>query len=203
MMLHRRNRMRVTETERRDRNLHDVRRKDRAVEDDAWIRDLLARAPMGTLATARDGQPFVNSNLFAYAPDEQAIFMHTARTGRTRENVEREERVCFTATEMGRLLPAATAFEMSVEYNGAVVFGRARALLGSTEKRAGLERLLSKYFPHLRYGEDYAAMTEDELSRTTVYRIDIDAWSGKQKRVADDFPGAFRYGERPIDGGNL
>jgi hypothetical protein len=29
-----------------------------------------------------------------------------------------------------------------------------------------------------------------------VYRIDIDSWSGKRKKEADDFPGAFFY---PID----
>ena len=39
--------------------LAEVRRRDRAVTDDGWIRGLLHRAPFGTLATVRDGQPFV------------------------------------------------------------------------------------------------------------------------------------------------
>ena len=30
---------------------HEVRRKDRAVEDEAWIRAMLRRVPFGTLAT--------------------------------------------------------------------------------------------------------------------------------------------------------
>jgi hypothetical protein len=38
----------------------EVRRRDRAVGDPEWIRGLLRRAPLGTLATARDGQPFIN-----------------------------------------------------------------------------------------------------------------------------------------------
>src|SRR5262245_35498164 len=41
-----------------------VRRQDRAVTDEGWIRELLKRAPYGTLATVRDGQPFVNMNIF-------------------------------------------------------------------------------------------------------------------------------------------
>ena len=37
-----------------------VRRRDRAVLDEAWVRALLHRAAVGTLGTVRDGQPFVN-----------------------------------------------------------------------------------------------------------------------------------------------
>ena len=95
-----------------------IRRSDRAVEDVAWIQNFLQRAPVGVLATASDGQPFINSNLFVYDQAAHAIYLHTARTGRTRTNVEANERVCFHAFEMGRLLPADTALEFSVEYGG-------------------------------------------------------------------------------------
>ena len=62
----------------------EVRRRDRAVADEGWIRDLLRRAPFGTLATARDGQPFLNTNLFVYDEAAHALYLHTARAGRTR-----------------------------------------------------------------------------------------------------------------------
>ena len=60
---------------------NDVRRKDREVADEAWIRDMLRTAPSGVMATARDGQPFVNSNLFAYDADGHCIYMHTSHAG--------------------------------------------------------------------------------------------------------------------------
>jgi hypothetical protein len=41
-------------------------------------------------------------------------------------------------------------------------------------------------------------MTDDELARTSVYRIDITSWTGKRKKVEDDFPGAFLYGQPPL-----
>src|SRR5512147_2046139 len=93
-----------------------VTRTDRAVTDEEWIKALLRRAPIGILATVADGQPFINSNLFVYDEPNGAIYMHTARVGRTRANVEGDERACFTVTEMGRLLPASEALEFSVEY---------------------------------------------------------------------------------------
>lgn len=172
-----------------------VKRRDRAVEDDAWIAELLGRAPIASLATAHGGQPFINSNLFVYDAGRHAIYMHTARYGRTRANVEGEERVCLSVSEMGRLLPADTALEFSVEYSGAAVFGRAELVADAAEAAYALQLLLDKYFPHLRPGEHYRASTPEELARTAVYRITIEEWSGKRKAVADDFPGAFRYGE--------
>jgi nitroimidazol reductase NimA-like FMN-containing flavoprotein (pyridoxamine 5'-phosphate oxidase superfamily) len=170
-----------------------VRRRDRAVEDHAWIAALLHRAAIGMLATQHDGQPFINSNLFVFDEPARVIYMHTAQVGRTRANIEQEEQVCFSVTEMGRLLPADEALEFSVEYAGAVVFGRAAVVIDHAEARHGLQLLLDKYFAHLRPGEHYRPITDEELARTCVYRIAIDEWSGKRKEVAADFPGAFMY----------
>lgn len=172
-----------------------VRRSDRAMTDDAWIADFLHRAAVGVLATASDGQPFINSNLFVYDAATHAIYLHTARTGRTRANVDAHEQVCFHVFEMGRLLPADTALEFSVEYGGVTVFGRARVVEDAEQARAGLQLLLDKYFAHLRPGEHYRPITDDELVRTALYRIDIEQWSGKRKAVAEDFPGAFWFGD--------
>ena len=172
---------------------HEVRRKDRAVEDEAWIRGMLHRVPFGTLATVHDGQPFINTNLFVFDQASHAIYMHTASVGRTRANVEAEERVCFSVSEMGRLLPADTALEFSVEYAGVVIFGRAAIVEDQQEARRALQLLLDKYFCHLRPGRDYRPITSEELARTAVYRISIEHWSGKKKEVGADFPGAFLY----------
>jgi nitroimidazol reductase NimA-like FMN-containing flavoprotein (pyridoxamine 5'-phosphate oxidase superfamily) len=170
-----------------------VRRKDRAVNDEPWIAALLQRAPMGVLATVNAGQPFINANLFVYDEASHVIYMHTASRGQTRTNVEDAARVCFTVNEMGRLLPADTALEMSVEYAGVVVFGSAALVEAEAEARHGLQLLLDKYFSQLRPGVDYRPIQPEELARTTVYRITIERWSGKKKEVPADFPGAFIY----------
>lgn len=167
-----------------------VRRRDRGKED-AWIRAALDNAPFGFLATVADGQPFINSNLYAYDPERHCIYIHTARLGRTRSNLEGAEPVCFSVASMGRLLPAPEALEFSVEYSGVVVFGRGIVLDDDDEKEHGLQLILDRYAPHLRPGEHYRPITGGELKRTAVFRIDIDAWSGKQKQADPDFPEAF------------
>lgn len=172
-----------------------VRRADRAVEDDGWIREFLRVAAVGVLATVSDGQPFLNSNLFVYDESAHAIYLHTAAHGRTRDNLQEETRVCFTATEMGRLLPAKEALAFSVEYASVVVFGVGQQITDRDACRHGLQLLLDKYAPHLRPGRDYRPITDDELKRTAVYRIDITEWSGKKKEAAPDFPGAYLFAQ--------
>lgn len=172
-----------------------VRRTDRAVEDEAWIKEFLHRASIGYLATVHDGQPFINSNLFVYDEDKHVIYMHTARVGRTQANVEKHEKVCFTVSEMGRLLPADEALEFSVEYAGVAVFGTAVLLTDYAEMRHALQILLDKYFTHLESGRDYQPINDGELKRTAVFRIDITQWTGKRKVAEEDFPGAFWLGK--------
>jgi nitroimidazol reductase NimA-like FMN-containing flavoprotein (pyridoxamine 5'-phosphate oxidase superfamily) len=178
----------------------EVRRKDRSVTNEEWIRSLLRRAPMGTLATVRNGQPFINMNIFVYDEANHIIYLHTARAGRTPANVEANGRVCFGVAEMGRLLPAPTALHFSVEYAGVVVFGRASIVSDEAEAGSALQLLLDKYAPHLRPGRDYRPIQPEELAVTAVHRIEIEEWSGKQKIAPSDHPGAFRYGQASFRG---
>ena len=177
---------------------NEVRRADRAMNDEAWIKTMLNHAAMGYLATVHEGQPFINSNIFVYDEAAHVIYMHTARVGRTRGNIDEHDRVCFTVTEMGRLLPAETALEFSVEYAGVVVFGTAEVMHDEAAASHALQLLLDNYFPHLEVGVDYRGVIPEELKRTSVYRINIEQWSGKRKEVAPDFPGAFMYGAWPV-----
>ena len=171
----------------------EVRRSDRAVDDDAWIAGMLRTAPFDALATISDGQPFINNNLFAFDEPARAIYVHTAALGRTRSNVEAGERCCFSISEMGRLLPHETARGMSVEYASVVVFGRARVIDNTAERERALQLLLDKYFAHLRPGVHYRPITPQDLDATTTYRIDVDEWSGKRRTAERDFPGAFLF----------
>ena len=168
-----------------------LRRRDRG-KDEAWVREFMTRAPYGFLATVGEGgQPFLNSNLFVYDAARHCIYLHTHRTGRTRENFAASAKVAFSAVAMGRLLPAPEALEFSIEYAGVVAFGAGRVVEDSDEAKAALQALLDKYAPHLVPDRDYRSTTDEELARTAVYRIDVETWSGKQKEVDADFPGAF------------
>jgi hypothetical protein len=41
-------------------------------------------------------------------------------------------------------------------------------------------------------GEDYEPIADDSIDRTSVYRLDVEGWSGKRNEP-DSFPGAYDY----------
>ncbi|MCP4416959.1 MAG: pyridoxamine 5'-phosphate oxidase family protein, partial [Chloroflexi bacterium] len=80
-----------------------------------------------------------------------------------------------------------------------VIFGRASVVADSDEAKHALQLIVDKHFSHLRPNVDYETTSDVDLKITAVIRIDIDEWSGKQKKVAADFPGAF-YENKKRDG---
>jgi uncharacterized protein len=179
------------------RHYSQVTRKDRAVYDDGWIEDFLRRAPSGTLSTVSGEQPFASTLLFVYSPPERSIYLHTAPRGRVWENLRANPRACFSAAEIGRLLPAATALNFSNEYRSVVAFGQASLVEDPAEAERALQLLLDKYAPHLMPGRDYRPITTGELQATAVWRITVEEWSGKQKAAPEDFPGAYQFPTDP------
>jgi nitroimidazol reductase NimA-like FMN-containing flavoprotein (pyridoxamine 5'-phosphate oxidase superfamily) len=176
-----------------------IRRKDRS-KDDAWIRAFLARAGFGTMATVQDERPFLVTRNFAYDEAAHAIYMHGAKAGRTHECAQQAPQVCFSASEMGRLLPAQRAMNFGTEFGGVVAFGRLHAVDDPDEAKHGLQLLLDKYFPHLKPDVDYEPIADIDLNVTAVLRIDIASWSGKEKKAPGDFPGAFTFDDVKASG---
>lgn len=179
------------------RPLNQITRKNRAIYDEAWIKGMLHRLPYGVLATSVDEQPYVHSSLYAFDEAAHVIYIHSALNTRRRANLEANPRFCFTATEMGRLVPGKTAMDFGVEYAGVVVFGKAVVVDNEDEARHGLQLLLDKYFPHLKPGLDYTPIAPKEIAITSVYRLEIEQWSGKLDQAPAEAPGAFLYGMQP------
>jgi uncharacterized protein len=167
-------------------------RKNRAMDED-WIKAFLKKVPFGTMATESGGQPYLKPTSFAYSEEEGVIFIHGALSGQMRTNLLANPRVSFCVAEMGRLLPADTAMEVGVEYASVVLYGRAELVTDEDQARYGLQLLLDRYFPHLKSGVDYREIQKEELNITSVYKITIESWSGKEDRSRPDFPGAFTF----------
>jgi hypothetical protein len=171
-----------------------IRRQERG-KDAVWIKAFLARAEFGTLATAQGDQPFLVTRNFAYHEATHAIYMHGAKKGRTYESARGAPRVCFSISEAGRLLPGQRAMDFGTEFGGVVAFGRLHVVDDAQEAMQGLQLLCDKYFPHLKPDVDYETTTDSDLKVTAVLRIDIESWSGKERKVPEDFPGAFYFND--------
>lgn len=173
------------------------RRVDRSMTEEG-IRTLLEDGGACVLSAVLDGRPFSLPRIYVYDPSREAVYVHGAHGGETGRVMETEEDgggvpVNLTVFEMGRLLPAPEALEFGLEYASVVVRGRAFEVEDEEEALEALGLLMEKYAPHLEAGKDYRAITPEEVARTSVLRIRIESWSGKEKVAAPDFPGAYRW----------
>jgi nitroimidazol reductase NimA-like FMN-containing flavoprotein (pyridoxamine 5'-phosphate oxidase superfamily) len=60
------------------------------------------------------------------------------------------------------------------------VFGNAKIIEDPDEARHLLYRLIGKYFPEMTAGKEYREITDKDLRATSIYAIDIEAWTGKE-----------------------
>src|SRR5689334_210028 len=148
--------------------------------DDEWIRAFLREAKVGHIASARDGQPFLNPTTFWFDEENHRIIFHSNVAGRIRSNLESNSRVCFEANELGKMLPANVALEFSLQFRSVIVFGNARLVSDSVEARRVMYGLIHKYFPEMTAGREFREITDKELKRTSIYAIQIEEWSGKE-----------------------
>ena len=148
--------------------------------DDEWIRAFLRQAKVGHIASARGDQPFLNPTTFWLDEANHQIIFHSNLAGRIRSNIESNPRVCFEASEFGKMLPSNVALEFSLQFRSVVVFGSARLIGDPEEARRLLHGLIHKYFPAMTAGKEFREITDKELKRTSVYAIQIEEWSGKE-----------------------
>ena len=148
--------------------------------DDDWIRAFLRTAQIGHIASSLNGQPFLNPSTFWFDEENHQIIFHSNVAGRVRSNIESNPKVCFEASELGKLLPSNVALEFSLQFRSVVVFGTARLITDPVEARRVLYGLIQKYFPEMQAGKEYREITDKELRATSVYVIEIESWSGKE-----------------------
>jgi uncharacterized protein len=148
--------------------------------DELWIREFLRTAQIGHIASARDGQPFLNPSTFWFDEENQQIIFHSNLAGRMRSNIEANPRLCFEASELGKMLPSNVALEFSLQFRSVIVFGTARLISDPDEARRVLYSLIRKYFPSMTAGKEFREIMDKEVARTSIYAIQIEEWSGKE-----------------------
>lgn len=155
----------------------------RAVTDDEVIRRFLERQAWGVLVTVDGDEPVPTPLHYVYEPDPHAIAVHLSPEGRTATVAADGSPGAFTVATMGGLFHAEEAGAFDTEYESVVAHGRIGVAEQRATKRDVLARLLAKYAPHSVPGDDYRAITDGEVDRTAIIRLEIEDWSGKRNEA--------------------
>jgi uncharacterized protein len=150
-----------------------VRRRDRHLDDEAWVDRFLAAAPICQVALAPDGLPTIHTHNFW--ADGDAIYSHGAQRGAlAAATAGGPIPACFTAVEHGRILVADEAAEFGTEYASVVAYGTLSRATDEAECLRALDGLMNKYAPGFAPLRDYRPPEPIDLRRTVVYRFDVE-----------------------------
>ncbi len=155
--------------------------REYAVYDREAVHGVLDSALIAAVSFVQDGQPVVVPMLFGR--DGETIFLHGARKARIIRLLEGTGTACINVTHVDGLVYARSAFNSSMNYRSATVFGKARLVEDWDEKLRAL-RVISECTMPGRWDELRAPL-DNEIKQTGVIALEIESASAK---VANGMP---------------
>jgi nitroimidazol reductase NimA-like FMN-containing flavoprotein (pyridoxamine 5'-phosphate oxidase superfamily) len=131
------------------------------------------------LATVNaDGTPYCVP--ISIVRDNDSIYFHCAKDGQKIDNLKRQPEVCISCT--GNVVFMKTAF--SLEYESAIIKGRAEEVLQDEEKIHALRLISERYCPELMHA--FESEISRSLNHTAIWKINIREITGKRKKHDKD-----------------
>ena len=158
-----------------------LRLAKRAHYDHDEVYAILDAAMISHVGYEIDGQPYVMPTLVAR--DGDTLLLHGSSASRTIRHAGAGHPICVTVTHTDGIVLARSAFNHSINYRSAMLYGRGRLITEREEKIDALFRFTEKLLPE-RW-DDIRPMTEQELKATGVVAVPIDSASAK---VRTGFP---------------
>jgi uncharacterized protein len=156
---------------------HQLRERlgDAIVEGEAAVaaRRVLADAPVGYLAMAGEGWPYVVP--VSPALDGDALVFHGGGSLKA-SLLEADPRVCLAATTPVGFLPAGDPCDENFSYESVLAFGEVELLHDDAERDRALRVIVAKYDESLAA----AAFRSDMLKGTSVWVLRIEALTYKR-----------------------
>jgi nitroimidazol reductase NimA-like FMN-containing flavoprotein (pyridoxamine 5'-phosphate oxidase superfamily) len=148
---------------------------DKARYDEASVHAVLDAGLVAHVGFVQDGAPVVIPML--YARDGGSLLLHGASKARAVKLLASGAPVCVTVTLLDGIVAARSAFNSSMNYRSAVVFGRGRLIADGAARLRALERISEHVFAG-RWAE-LRAPHPRELRMTGVVEVAIESASAK------------------------
>lgn len=149
--------------------------REKAAYDHETVYGVLDAGLVAHVAFVQDGEPVVVPML--YGREGETLFLHGARKARVIRLLEGTETTCANVTLLDGLVYARSAFESSMNYRSATVFGKAQLVEGNDEKLHAL-RVISECTMPGRWSEVRDSL-DNEIKMTGVIALAIESASAK------------------------
>ena len=171
------------------------RKHDRGSHQRADVFAVLDASPLSHVGYTINGAPYVTPTL--HWRDNDRIYWHGSAASRFLRKAE-DMPVCLTCSIMDGYVLARSAFNHSINYRSAMVFGMAQIIEDSDEKAEALRGFTESFFPG-RWNS-LRPMTEQELKATSVLWMDIEEATAKLRNAP---PGDGEEADVPVWAGIL
>ncbi len=155
--------------------------REKAAYDKPTVHGILDSALIASVGFVQDGQPVVVPML--YGRDGETVYLHGARKARVIRLLEGTTTACLNVTHVDGLVYARSAFNSSMNYRSATVFGAPRLIESPDEKLRALQIISESTMPG-RWDE-VRDSHENEVKMTGVIALEIESASAK---VASGMP---------------
>ena len=155
--------------------------REKAAYDRETVHAILDSALLASVAFVQDGNPVVVPML--YGRDGETIYLHGARKARVIRLLESTTTACLNVTHVDALVFARSAFNSSMNYRSATVFGTPRLIDDADEKVRALRIITEATMPG-RWDE-LREPHINEVKMTGVIALEIESASAK---ISDKMP---------------
>ena len=163
--------------------LNKVRQlRDKARYDRDSVHAILDAGLVAHVAFVQDGAPVVVPMI--YGRSGETLYLHGARKARVIRLLERTDRTCLNVTLLDGIVLARSAFNSSMHYRSATVFGMPELVEDYGAKLEAL-RVITEHSMPGRWDE-LREPHEREVTMTGVIRLDIQAASAKVSNAMPD-----------------
>jgi nitroimidazol reductase NimA-like FMN-containing flavoprotein (pyridoxamine 5'-phosphate oxidase superfamily) len=137
--------------------------------------DILDAGKICHVGFTLDVQPYVVP--MAYARLGEQLLIHGSIASRLIKNLASGLRCCVTVTHFDGLVYARSTFNSSMNYRSVMVFGVAKPIVDTDEKRRSVQALVDHLMPGRR--ADLRKSTVKELNATCLLALPIETFSVK------------------------
>lgn len=150
----------------------ELRRKEKQIEDQPAIEDVIAKSRFCRLAMSDGDTPYIVALCFGY--ENNTLYFHSAPKGRKISMLQKNPRVCVQFDCDLELQPAEKPCAWGLGFKSVIGFGRASFVEDPEAKRQALAVIMRQY----TRGE--FEFDDAGLRKTLVVRVDFDELTGKQ-----------------------
>ena len=154
-----------------------MRRKDREMNED-FAFSVLDKAPFVNLSMVNEDKPY--SVPVSIVRDNDILYFHCALEGTKIDILNKNNNVTLTAVSKCKPRP----IDFTLEYESAVVNGKAFSVIDEKEKIYALKLICEKYA--LSNIDNFENAINRSLHRTNIIKIEIDDIYGKRKKYGSD-----------------